>query len=263
MQNMFEKVLIVCNERNTENHLMTLKRVKEILFEKGISFVSVLPSALREDFYDGVDLVISVGGDGTFIRASHLIKDQLLLGINSEPEKSEGFLKSLKDDELSFLEEILEGKFKIIKRQRIKVVLDGKTLDKFALNDVYVGTSAQFHSSRYVINFNNIKEEQRSSGVIVATGTGSSAWYKSAGGTCFGFDEKILKFIVREPYLGNRLYKATILSGEISENEKIRFESTRNYGGVIAVDQEIYDFNKGHSVEIFLSDCPLRVIIRN
>ncbi|VVB79820.1 NAD kinase [uncultured archaeon] len=262
MPKMFEKVLIVYNERNTEIHLSTLKKVKDILSKREISFVSALSGELREDFYEGVDLVISIGGDGTFIRASHLVKNQLILGINSEPEKSEGFLKSLKADEMEILESILEGNFKIIERQRIKVILNGKILDELALNDVYVGTSTQFHSSRYIIDFNDAKEEQRSSGVIVTTGTGSSAWYKSAGGSCFGFDEKTLKFIVREPYMGNRLYRATILSGEIPEDRSIRFESTRDYGGIVTVDQEIYDFNKRDSVEVSLSEIPLKVIVR-
>lgn len=262
MFKMFEKVLIVYNDRNTAVHLNTLKRVKDILSEREISFVSVLSSELRREVYDGVDLVISVGGDGTFIRASHFVKDTLILGINSEPEKSEGYLKSLKADELDFLYEILEGRFNLIERQRIKVILNGVEVEKIALNDVYIGTSMQFHASRYFIDFNGKKEEQRSSGVIVSTGTGSSAWYKSAGGSCFDYFSRVFKFIVREPYFGNRLYKPEILSGEVSEKDKLIFESTRDYGGIIAIDNEVYDFNKGDKVEIKLSEFPLRVVVR-
>jgi NAD kinase len=40
------------------------------------------------------DLVVSVGGDGTFIRASHSVQEQsrtALLGVNSSPSSSFGF----------------------------------------------------------------------------------------------------------------------------------------------------------------------------
>lgn len=259
---MFEKVLIVYNNRNTETHLATLDKVKDTLLHKGIQFVSTPVSELREDLFEEVSLIITVGGDGTFIRASHFVKSQLILGINSEPEKSEGYLKSLKSGELSFLNEILDGNFDVIERQRIKAILNGVEIEKYALNDIYVGTSIQFHASRYIIDFNGKKEEHRSSGVIVSTGTGSSAWYKSAGGSCFDSSSKTFKFIVREPYVGNRLYKAEILSGDVSERDALRFESTRDYGGILAVDNEVYDFNRGDKLEIKLSEFPLRVVVR-
>ncbi len=155
----------------------------------------------------------------------------------------------------------MDGNYDIIQRTRARIVLNGELVKELALNEVYVGVENQFHTSRYVINFNEVSEEQRSSGVLVATGTGSAAWYKSAGGEKFGANDDKLKFIVREPYDGN-LFRPKILNGEINVGNEIIMESRRIDGGIVAIDATcIYPFNKEDSVRIKVSKQKLNVII--
>ena len=125
---------------------------------------------------------------------------------------------------------------------------------------MYVGTLSQFHISRYKIKFKEKEEEQRSSGIIISTGTGSKAWFLSAGGKPFDYFEKKLRFIIREPYFGERIFIPTLLNGEIFEDEILNIESGRDLGGIIAINENIYDFNNGDKIEIKLSKKPLKVI---
>ena len=254
----FNKILIAYTDRPSEKHLETVDKVVRIVKECSV----VKSRSLKESDFECVDLVISIGGDGTFIRAAHFVKDGLILGINSEPTHSEGGLMSLKGDELDVLKEILDGNYDVIKRERITTKINGKLINENAVNEIYVGTASNFHTSRYSIIFGGKTEEQRSSGVIISCGSGSSAWYKSAGGRPFHYYEKKLKFLVREPFSRN-LFKPTILKGELGEGEKICFESKGHYGGAVAIDSnKTYEFKMGDIVEVFLSDQPLNVVVR-
>lgn len=257
---MFDNILAVYNEKQGVKHLQAIAKVRTAL--KGRNYHAVEIINLKESDFHGIDLAITIGGDGTFTRAANYLDSAPILGVNSEPEASEGALTSILESELSSLSQILEGKFKIIQRQRARVTRNGKELREKAVNDVYVGAASQFHTSRYILTFEGKSEEQRSSGVIIATGSGSTAWYKSAGGTPFPFSEKVLKFLVREPYFGERVYKPAILKGEIKKGRKVAFQSTRNSGGIIALDNTTYDFNTGDAVEVELSGSPLNVILK-
>jgi len=258
----FNKVLIVRHEKQSEKHEEATAKVIKILNKLNKEISCVKCNELKDAHFKDKDLVIAIGGDGTFIQTSHFLNQTPILGINSEPEVSEGALSSLKGEEIDFLDEILTGKYRIIQRPRVKVRKNGELIERHALNEVYIGSETQFHTSRYIIKLNGNEEEHRSSGVLVVTGSGSNAWYKSAGGKPFHYAEKKLKFLTREPFV-RRVFKPKILNGEIKEGEKIIFESKRSTGGIIAIDSHLtYDFNIGDCIEIELSNCPLNVIER-
>ncbi len=255
------KVTLVYSEKLSDTHLSAIENIKKLIEKLDIEYNSVEIRDLSKELLD-VDLVITAGGDGTFIRAACCLKDVPILGINSEPEFSEGALTSLKDSELDALEDILKGNYNIIERQRIKVIFNGEELDSLALNDVYVGSTTHYHASRYVIEFNGDKEEQRSSGILFSTGSGSSAWYKSAGGKVFNFNEKKIKFLVREPFSG-RIFNPNLIEGEFLGGERVKVIAKRHEGGVISLDSNLHkEFNIPDVVELELSEHPLRVIVR-
>lgn len=255
---MFNKILLVYKEGLSKNGFKILERIKNILTNKELTILRY--NDFNKNQLKDEELVITLGGDGTFVRAGNLIENSLILGINHDAKVSEGFLMSLQGDEISLLKEIIDGKYQVKVWPRAKVILNGKQLEENAINEVFVGISSPYESARYVLNYRGKKEEQRSSGVIVATGAGSSAWYKSAGGKEFLHEEQKLKFIVREPYFGKKLFKPTILQGEILPGEKLVIESRRSHNGVVSINEAIYDFNYGNVVEILLSEKPLKVL---
>ena len=259
---MFKKILVVCRGNIFREGSKSLNKLKYLMPEKKFRIVGA-SNIKKHDFKD-VDLVITFGGDGTFLKAASFVRDSFIIGINSNPGASEGALTSITADNMEPLREILGGKFRVLERPRAKVTKNNILLDKTALNEVYIGSRSQFHTSRYVLHLNGRKEEHRSSGVLVSTGTGSTAWYSSAGGKPFSYNEKKLKFIVREPFYG-RLFKPAFLQGEISDGRKIKIECTGRMEIIVLDSNSSYNFEGGDTVEIELSDKPLKVLhpIRN
>lgn len=258
---MIKKILIVYSEKLSNKHLETVEKVRKIL--QNVETHVIRANELTERCFQDVDLAINVGGDGTFIRTASFMKDQLILGINSEPENSEGALTSINEDEITFLEEILAGKFKTIERDRIALIVDDKNIPESVLNEVYVGAEHQFHTSRYKIKMNSHEEEQRSSGILITTGSGSSAWYKSAGGKPFEYNSKKLKYKVREPFI-SRIFRPKLIEGEIDLHDEILIVSKRHAEQIIALDSnKIYPFGFDSTLKIKLSKHPLKVIVKD
>jgi NAD+ kinase len=136
-------------------------------------------------FADGLQLVISVGGDGTLLRAAHLANraDVPILGVKVGRL---GFLTEVEPTEApDLLGQILEGKLHIEERMALVAEPVGRTSWKpqWALNEVIVEKAARNHlvtlgalvGGEYVTRFS-------ADGVIVATPTGSTAYSFSARG---------------------------------------------------------------------------------
>ena len=266
---MFRNILLIYSEKITEKHLDMIRTVMSDIEKLKIMVNAINVKYLERKYFENIDLAVTIGGDGTFIRTSHLLKFYTpILGINSDPEHSEGALLVRYEDFKKILSDwnSLYGKAKLNKIDRIQTIRNGTLLEEFAINEVYIGTEKQFTTARYVIDYRGNREEHRSSGVLVVTPSGSRSWYKSAGGKPFGNgggnedDDKKLKFIVREPYFG-KIYNPKILNCEILLDEKIVFYSRRYDDGIIAIDSyKVYPFNIGDTVEINMSDIPLRVV---
>lgn len=257
---MIEKILIVASEKKSEKHLSTLRNIDNLLKDKIHKIINV--GDLKTKDFENVDLVITIGGDGTFIKASSFINNNMpLLGINSEPDKSEGALTSLKENELHLLLDILKGEYSIDIKDRVKILLNGKCIDEHALNEVYIGTFSHFHVSRYIIKHDGKEEEHRSSGILFVTKHGSTAWYKSAGGQPYSDSNKIA-FLVREPFSGN-VFKPVLLQGYLNKGEKIVIENMRHDNGIVAIDShKVYELEYGDIIEIEHSHLPLNVVVR-
>ena len=95
--------------------------IKSSLRKKDIKFKCIERSGLKKTIFKNKNLIIAVGGDGTFLRASHFVKDELLLGVNSNPKKKEGFfMSSCKNDFDKKLKLFLKNKFYVEKHTRLK-----------------------------------------------------------------------------------------------------------------------------------------------
>jgi NAD kinase len=257
----WNNILVVESTKDTSNHNNASSILRSLLDFNNLKYSRISYDDLSESFFDNIDLVITLGGDGVFIRVSHFVRDIPVLGINSDKETSEGALKELSIKEEKKIAKILNGDYSVKQRTRARVVMNGKLVRELAINEVYVGTKSQFQVSRYIIEVSGNSEEQRSSGVLIATGTGSSAWYRSAGGKKFGADEESLKFIIREPF-SCKLFRPKILSGLVDLDDEIIVKSKMTHGGVIAIDGAImYPFNLGDEVIIRVCNQKLNVVI--
>lgn len=135
---------------------------------------------------ENVDAVIAAGGDGTFLgAASILLKPLPLFGINTDPARSEGrlLLNHFEGEDMAdVVNRIIEGDYIPITRQRVKVTIDDEVLGRRViphrpLNDVMVAELEAAPTLYAELKIDDsIPERQKSSGVLVCTGTGSTAW---------------------------------------------------------------------------------------
>ena len=134
---------------------------------------------------EGVDYVISMGGDGTFLEAANKVGDREIpiLGINMGRL---GFLADVLPSEIeTTLDHVLRGDHIIEDHTVIKLETNGETVEcnPFALNDIAVlkRDSASMISIRAYVNGDFLVNYQ-ADGLIIATPTGSTAYSLSNGG---------------------------------------------------------------------------------
>ncbi len=231
------KVLIVYKGKDNTDSLDT---VRAVLKRNSIRFYAIERDKLRQKNKPRQaarpDLVVVVGGDGTFLRASHHIGSEVpVLGVNSSPKTSEGFfMRYTKDNFSGAVKRLLENKAKILRLTRLKAEIDNRPVKFMALNDFYAGCREAYKTARYTLKINGRAEWQRSSGVIVATAAGTTAWLGSAGGKRLSLNSNMFSFVVREPYMG-RIVRPKLIKGVLNENQSLTIISDM-YTGVLVVD---------------------------
>ena len=147
------------------------------------------------------DLVISLGGDGTFFATARYLQDTPIFGINSDPANSLGLWTCA--DRTTFrepLERALAGKLKASRIHRMLIAINGKPVREQAFNDVLIAHKNPAAMTRYRLAIGSAAEDQRSSGVWISTAAGSTAGIRSAGGRRMPIASKRLQYLVREPY---------------------------------------------------------------
>ena len=149
-----------------------------------------LSYAAEEDFKNNIDALISVGGDGTFLRAARyaFMSSIPIMGVNVG---NLGFLAEINiSDMYDSLDKIISNNFEIEKRMLIsgmllrdKKLVDEKNYPYLALNDFVITKSflEKIIEIKIIISGVSIVS-YGGDGVIIATPTGSTAYSLSAGG---------------------------------------------------------------------------------
>ena len=141
----------------------------------------------QESFAAGLDLAVSLGGDGTFLRAAHLCRDAgvPVLGVNLGRL---GFLAEIERDELhAALASVSRGEYEVQDRPTLEVRViapDGVRLaDGWALNEVSVEKTARQRLLLMDVHVgDSLFAKVPADALVVATPTGSTAYAFSAGG---------------------------------------------------------------------------------
>ena len=136
---------------------------------------------------DGVclDIALSVGGDGTFLRTVLQVHKRTIpiLGINTGRL---GFLADVSGDQINeTLDELLRGDYKIEERSLLQLITAENDFDDFnyALNEIAIlkRESSSMITIHTFLNDDYLTSYQ-ADGLVVATPTGSTAYSMSAGG---------------------------------------------------------------------------------
>src|SRR3989338_3352999 len=247
--------IIIYTPPSTKEQKSTLGKVRGILKKHKINYRLANRDKLDKNKLKDTELVIAVGGDGTFLRAAHFIGRQVLLGVNADVKNKEGFfMKADKSNFAKKLKKIMNGTANVRKLPRLEAYINGKKIDSLALNEFFIGARKSYHAAKYVIKLGGRKERQKSSGILVATPTGSYAWAKSCCGKTLPLNSKKYQFVVREPYEGKVFKNYKLKYGVLGKSQKIAIVSEMLDGILIAdsVGKE-YNFKNGSKAAFKLS----------
>ncbi|MCR5860831.1 NAD kinase [Flavobacterium sp. J372] len=158
-----------------------------VLNEKGLLDKSFSVFSSHEELASGYTMMISIGGDGTMLRAATLVRDKNIpiLGINAGRL---GFLATVQQENIeNLLPLIFENKYKVSPRSLLSIDYEGMPegddeLD-FALNEITVSRkdTTSMITIETVLNGDYLNSYW-ADGLIISTPTGSTGYSLSCGG---------------------------------------------------------------------------------
>ncbi|MBT4540492.1 hypothetical protein HOC35_03180 [Candidatus Woesearchaeota archaeon] len=231
---MQKKIYVVYYKPSDKEEELSLKKVLTTLDKFNVKYRAIERKFCYKGEFRGAKLIIVVGGDGTFLRVSHYVKNAPLLGVNSHCMKKEGFfMHCTRMDFEKKIKKVLKS-FKTKKLLRLDISINGKSHNYPALNDVFFGHPNAYKLSRFDLTIKGKKEHQKCSGLITSTPAGSYAWAVSAGGKTLPLTSTKWQYLVREQYEW-RLHKHKLSKGLLNKNDKIKIKVLRN-NYVLAID---------------------------
>ncbi len=216
-----------------EDHVHTIQEARRILEKLGVD--ARFRYRADADRAENFDLVITLGGDGTLLWASHLVGKQPMLAINTAPQDSVGyFCGGTKDTLEESLTAAIRGELPARSLSRMQISVDGEVISRRVLNDVLFCHECPAATTRYLIKLRGVEEDHRSSGVWVGPAAGSTAAQRSAGGQVLPIDSDQIQFVVREPYMPNGT-RYQLVNGLFGPEEELLITS-KIHGGRLYAD---------------------------
>jgi hypothetical protein len=217
------------------------------------------------------DLILVVGQDGLVPNVAKYLSGQLTIGINPDADRYDGVLCPHSPGAIdSLLMWAREEGSEIYRVERRVMAMaereDGQRL--LALNEVFVGHRSH-QSARYRLRVGGLEERHSSSGVICATGTGSTGWARSLVEqwrrdlSLPQPEQHRLAWFVREPFPS--VYTGSELDfGFLAREEALVIRSEMGEGGVIfadGIEADHIPFLYGHEVRIRLAEEVLNLVV--
>jgi NAD kinase len=265
-------------QREHAVYLSEKRRTVQILEQWG-RYQTMDRSFLPNFLFGPSDIVVALGQDGLVANTMKYLDGHPLIGVNPDAGRYDGILLPFVSNDLgALLHEVAANKrpFKAVTMAKA-ALSDGQVL--YAVNDLFVGPRSHT-SAIYEIQIGDAKETQSSSGLIVSTGLGSTAWIKSivtgslAVASAFGtqtdsavyapqpWDTNELQFAVREPF-PSRTSQANLVFGRLVKGELLRLRSLMPENGVIfsdGIEADRLDFNSGSEAQITVADRQGRLV---
>ena len=231
------------------------------------NFYHTLLKELKKDFsiaavfergnFD-VDYVISLGGDGTFLKAASRVgaKQIPIIGVNMGRL---GFLANVTSEEVKgVLDSVFEGKYEIEERAVIQLEADGAVLENcpFALNDIAIlkRDNAAMISIKASVNGEYLVT-YLADGLVISTPTGSTAYSLSVGGPIIVPQSGILSMTPVAPHSLN------IRPIVINDEAEIKLEvQSRSHNFLAAVDGRSEKLSEGVTLTIKKAPHKVRIV---
>lgn len=234
-------IFVFFNSNNVEmvieSYFLNVLKEKKIIEKDYITFSS--HSELDSSF----DMLVSIGGDGTILRAATLVRDSgvPILGINAGRL---GFLATVQKDNISeFLQLIIDKKYSISKRTLLSLTSspENESIQElnFALNEISVSrkeTTSMITVETYLNG--EFLNSYWADGLIIATPTGSTGYSLSCGGPILTPD--VRSFVVT-PIAPHNLNARPLV---ITDDTEIKLKvSGREENYLVSLDSRITSIN--------------------
>jgi hypothetical protein len=217
-------------------------------------------------FEDG-DVVVPIGQDGLVANVAKYLTGQPVIGVNPDPSSYEGVLVQHRAETVrAIVEAVLRDRANVAERTMVVANFDdGQRI--VALNEIFVGHESH-QSARYELTIDGASERQSSSGIIVASGTGSTGWARSIERERA---EKIplpspgdqrLAYFVREAFPGSG-FAVAHTTGVLDRPRELVVRSEMNEGGVVfgdGIEDDRIDFSWGVRATIGVAPEKLRLV---
>lgn len=215
---------------------------------------------LFDDNNFDADMVISVGGDGTFLKAASRVgrKGIPILGVNTGRL---GFLADVSPEEMALtFNEIHENRYTVEEREVLHIICEGKELDDYpyALNEIAIlkRDSSSMISIHTAINGAYLTTYQ-ADGLVIATPTGSTAYSLSVGGPVIVPHSHT---IVITPVAPHSLNIRPIV---IRDDWEITLDvESRSHNFLVAIDGRSESCKEGTQLTIRKADYSIKVVKR-
>ncbi len=206
------------------------------------------------------DLLIVLGGDGTFLRAARAVAeiDVPLLGVNLGKI---GFLSKVEAADMeSILDELLRGAYRIDERMILEGLIlrggSGPAERYIALNDVVVARGSLARVVRLDVAIDGTHlATYIADGLVVASPTGSTGYSFSSGGPIV--DPKSRNMVVT-PIAA---YLSAIRSIVVGPDQVVRCQVVEAHEALVSIDgREDVPVAVGDVVEVRALDRPIRLV---
>ncbi len=227
-----------------------------------------------------VDAILALGGDNYFQRCAHWFGDKPIAGMNTDNKTSAGALLEFDQDNLlannaANFKYLASGNYQTNNWTRINTYINGKQLSTNALCDVSLTNLNPDMQTRIKVEFANQSYDFKSSGILVATGCGTTegSWYWNAGRYMQLLDkspislkknQKSLAYITREPSFRshkNAMEKLNTCNNTIEYYQKLSIRYLSNDDGGLSLDSiDRYTVKQGDLIELKVSNDSLNII---
>ena len=268
------RIIALYGKRIQADAAQVFKHLMGLLVRRGFSVVceeqaanSLEDYGIAKESFDGIysekslaelkpEVVLSIGGDGTFLGAASLVKDLEIpiLGINCGRM---GFLANVAKSEVDkAIEHIANGNYSISHRDVLGYKVEDGTVEGFALNEVSILKSDMASLLMlHVYIDGSYLTTYWADGLVISTPTGSTAYSMSAGGPIVCPDCRLLLLTPVSPHNLNLRPMAIPAASQL----EVQVES-RSGDYVLCGDSEMYKLSDENKVKISTATYGIKVV---
>ena len=245
---------IFIRTNDEESSIETKSKLENLLKENGFN---ILPA-----FSNDADLVITIGGDGTFLRTFKAINfaNVPVLGINTGHL---GFYTEFIPSELNKVVDACKSEnFTIQTHKAIETVIEtenGSTVLEPALNDVLVKhlSSSLLHLDLYIGD--SFIESFSGDGLLVSSPSGSTAYNYALGGSIIDPRLNLLQITPMAP-INNSVYRNFTSSLLAPADEKITIVPIDTNDAIVCIDGRNNSIEAIKKITISTSDKEVKIV---